>query len=340
MTLSVRFRISPSSCPRVSMESETKGKGSMQLQLNAQACCPACGSLNLALIGAIPSSDLFAGRQLPKPREGGALYGCRDCHLSFRYPCASDDELNSLYEAGCGNAWTSGKPRKDWKIAKAWIEERLPLGSSILDVGCFDGGFLNTLAPGYERYGVEIQNSAGEKARRSGVDLIASSYDELANWSDRFDAVVAFDLIEHVRNPANLLAMFASAVRPSGLVIVSSGNSDAWSWRLLGARYWYCAIGEHVSFVNPRWARPVCHRVGLALQCCEFFSHSDAGAQRKLTEALKNVAYRLAPRTTALIRRMGVGRKDAGRFPELADYPPSWMSARDHFIFLCTKPAT
>ena len=310
----------------------------MQLQLNAQACCPACGSLNLALIGTIPSSDLFAGRQLPKPREGGALYGCRVCHLSFRYPCASDDELNSLYETGCGNAWTSGQPRKDWKIAKAWIEERLPLGSSILDVGCFDGGFLNTLVPGYERCGIEIQRSAREEACGTGVRLIAAKYDELVNWSDRFDAVVAFDLVEHVRDPANLLAMFAGAVRPSGLVIVSSGNSDAWSWRLLGSRYWYCAIGEHISFVNPRWARPICSRVGLALQSCEIFSHSNSGARRKLTEILQNLAYWLAPGPTALIRRMGVGGKDARRFPELANYPPSWMSARDHFIFLSSKP--
>jgi SAM-dependent methyltransferase len=291
-------------------------------------------------MGTIPSSDLFAGKQLPKPREGGSLYTCRVCHLSFRFPCPSDDELNSLYAIGCGDAWTSGHPRKDWKVAKAWIEERLPLGSSILDVGCFDGGFLNTLMPGYQRYGVEIQSSAREKACDTGVNLIAAGYDELANWSDRFDAVVAFDLIEHVRDPAKLLAMFASVVRSSGLVIVSSGNSDAWSWGLLGARYWYCAIGEHISFVNPRWARPACHRVGLTLQCYKFFSHSGAGPNRKLTEALKNLAYWLTPGTMAVIRRMGAGGKDARRFPELADYPPSWMSALDHFIFLCAKPAT
>lgn len=84
---------------------------------------------------------------------------------------------------------------------------------------------LNTLALGDRRYGVEIRNSAAEKACGSSVDLIASSYDELANWSDRFDAVVAFDLIEYVRNPANLLAMLAGALRPSGLVIRVVGES-------------------------------------------------------------------------------------------------------------------
>ncbi len=308
------------------------------MRVSVQAGCPSCGSPNLALAGTIPSSDLFAGQQLPKPRAGGALYGCRVCHLAFRFPCPSDDELNNLYETGCADAWTNGQARKDWKIAKAWIDERLPVGSSILDVGCFDGGFLNTLGPGYERYGVEIQSRAAEKARSRGVNRIAASYAELANWSDRFDAIVAFDLIEHVRDPANLLAMFAKAVRPGGLVIVSSGNSDAWSWRLLGARYWYCAIGEHISFVNPRWARKISRRVGLAFERSEFFSHTEAGALRKLTEISRNVAYRLAPAMTALARRMGAGGKQARRFPELADYPPSWMSARDHFICLCAKP--
>lgn len=306
--------------------------------LTAPTRCPSCGSLNLAFIGTIPSSDLFAGQRQQKPRTGGSLYRCHSCDLLFRFPCPSDDELNSLYETGTNDAWTNGQSRRDWKIAKAWIESRLPLGSSVLDVGCSAGGFLNTLAPGYERYGVEIQNGAREKARSSGVNLIATNYCELVNCSERFDAVVAFDLIEHVRDPANLMADVSSVVRPSGLVIVSSGNSDAWSWRLLGARYWYCAIGEHISFVNPRWSRKTSRCVGLALEHCEFFSHTEAGFLRKLMEISRNMAYGFAPTITALARRVGTGGKDARRFPELADYPPSWMSARDHFIFLCSKP--
>ena len=124
----------------------------------------------------------------------------------------------------------------------------------VLDVGCFDGGFFDHVGPGVDRYGVEIHDVAAANATdKRGVQIVAASYTELAGLGASFDAVVSFDVIEHVHEPREFLTALAAVVRPGGSVIVGTGNADAPTWRLMGSRYWYSWYPEHISFVSPRW---------------------------------------------------------------------------------------
>ena len=286
-------------------------------------------------VGIIPGSDLFAGKQLERIRPGGSLYRCRGCHLMFRSPRPDEDDLRALYSAGSDLAWISrADDRADWTTAVSWIRKRLPIGARILDVGCFDGSFLELLGPQYGRFGIEIQPSAREKARARGLEIVASGYHDLDKIANRFDGIVSFDLIEHVHDPLMFLSILTRALRSPGIIIVSSANSDATTWRLMGARYWYCAISEHISFISPRWSQAAAEKVGLTLENIAFFSHVRASLPQKCSELVKNLLYRASPASVRLLRRKGVGRKNTNRFESLGEYPPSWMSARDHFIFL------
>lgn len=301
--------------------------------------CPSCGSAAaVSRVGKIPSSDVFAGRPLVALIEGGYLYVCRECYLLFKFPVWPASELDELYRNGSEGAWQSDLAgRADWRIAEGWIRGLLPQGSSILDVGCFDGGFLSALSSNYQCYGVEIQESAREKARARRIELVGRHHEVLNRFYGRFDGIVSFDLIEHVRNPAAMLSMLSKALRPSGILIMSSGNSQAWTWRLMGSRYWYCALAEHISFISPRWCDAVSSGVGLRIERQQRFSHARMSLPRKLGETAKNFTYRAMPHLTAWLRERGFGSKDAQHFHALSDYPPAWMSARDHFIFLGRK---
>jgi 2-polyprenyl-3-methyl-5-hydroxy-6-metoxy-1,4-benzoquinol methylase len=272
--------------------------------------------------------------------EGGSLYRCFSCYLSFRSPQISEQELKVLYVRGSKDTWARGSSsRREWKIALSWIEDTLPKGAAILDVGCSDGAFLNTLAPNYQLFGIELQSEAGDKARDKGITVLGSSYEELIDSAVHFDAVVAFDLIEHVRDPARFLSTLTAAAKPSGIVIISSGNSDAWTWRIMGASYWYCTLSEHISFINPRWCDRTAREIGLSVERTASFSHLEARACLKLAETTKNIIFRIAPRLLKWLRKRGFGNKNATRFESLALHPPSWMTARDHFVFLGRKSA-
>lgn len=303
--------------------------------------CPACRSADVKKIGEIPSSDIFAGRRLPEPLDGGWLFSCKECHLSFRFPRKTQEELDALYQAGSIVAWTAEpSQRVDWKMATVWVKGNLPPGSSVLDVGCFDGSFLRDLGSGYRRFGVEIHPEARKKAAIAGVTIVARRHEELAQVSKKFDAIFAFDLIEHVPDPLRFLTLASDSLRPSGILVLSSGNSDAPSWRLMGARYWYSAISEHISFINPQWCRVAAPRAHLYIERLTPFSHCQAPLQRKILESVINLAYRASPRSAAWMRRRGFGAKDALRFPVLADHPPSWMSSHDHLMLFARRANT
>jgi len=80
------------------------------------------------------------------------------------------------------------------------------LGSgSVLDGGCFTGEFLNYLGNGWQRYGIEINEAAAQYAQKAGVRVIAKGFSHIDLLPMQFDAVVAFDIVEHVEDPSFFL---------------------------------------------------------------------------------------------------------------------------------------
>ncbi len=207
----------------------------------------------------------------------------------------------------------------------------------VVDVGCFDGKFLRSVESIHSRFGIEIHEASRAKARESGIHLIGTDFAALTETETVFDVVTAFDVIEHTHNPMDFLARLAGVTRENGIVIVSTGNSDAPSWRLLGSRYWYCVIGEHLSFINPNWCAWAAPRVGLELKQIITFSHVNATWWQRIVDVAKNLFYAVFPRGFAWLRKMGLGGEEYRGHKVLLDNPPSWMSAKDHFICFFEK---
>lgn len=300
--------------------------------------CPDCGSSLQRRIGAIPSASRFAGRQLTAALPGGSLFQCVDCDLFYRWPQLDLRELNELYVAGEENNWTSTHGRrKDWQIAREWLSEHLPQGGRVLDVGCFDGGFLDSLGASHERFGIEIHPAARISAASKGIALVASEFGSLARLDLQLDCVTAFDVIEHVRQPTAFLQNCADRVKPGGLVVVATGNAQAASFRLMRGAYWYTAIPEHISFISRRWFDRVTPKIGLRLIASQRFSHA-ASRRMLLLHCMANLTYRYAPAIhRVLLRLRDAARGTSGRDgDQLA--PPNWITAQDHFITLLEKP--
>lgn len=296
--------------------------------------CPDCGG-STRLLGPIPAADAFAGRALERPLAGGFLYRCVQCSLGFRWPRLSKAELDVLYSQGSETAWSAqARSRPDWRIARSWIQAMVPLGGLILDVGCFEGSFLQPLVGAYRCSGIEIHPVACNRAREKGIEIIGNDFSSVRG---HFDCITAFDVIEHVARPKSLLVNCLAALKPGGWLLFSSGNLDSSTFRWMGSRYWYCAIAEHLSFVSPSWFSRLGDELGFRIMNYAVFAHHDASWLTRIREAASNVLYRTMPAAFHALRSSGVGRRNAKSFPELAEYPPSWISARDHFIVLLQK---
>jgi len=299
--------------------------------------CPGCHSAGACRVGTIPDAFEFAGRPLDTGLPGGSLYRCNDCGLHWRYPQLDKCDLDVLYQQGATASWQyQPVKRRDWQIASAIIHERREV-ASVLDVGCFDGRFLHHLGERYRRAGIEVHPLAAAHAASKGIEIVGRDFSDLDTLHSSFDVVVAMDVIEHVGNPEAFLASLAKAARPGGMIILSTGNTAAIPWRLMGGMYWYCSIAEHISFINPHWAERTTEKLGLTIEGMVTFSHEPTKVLESFVQATTNLLYRCMPNMAYGLRRLYAASKGKGSRPSDRT-PPHWRSAKDHILIALRVP--
>jgi len=259
----------------------------------SEVTCRSCGASATVPIGRLPNVDVFAGRQLAQPLPGGTLRRCGSCGFVFRSPVLDDAAYAALYAAGGTEVWDQQAGREDFRRVRQALGDA---PQDVLDVGCYTGDLLATLPAACRRFGVEANPAAAARAAARGIGIVATDWQVLDADPRRYDAIVSCDVIEHVARPQDFLAVLARCLRPGGRLLLTTGDAEAWPWRLAGARFWYAHFPEHVSFVGPRWLRRTAPACGLRVQRLAPFWHG--GEPRPAVRAralLSTLAWRLAP---------------------------------------------
>jgi 2-polyprenyl-3-methyl-5-hydroxy-6-metoxy-1,4-benzoquinol methylase len=259
--------------------------------------------------------------------------------LFFRWPRLSKAELDELYKEADLDHWRyESDNRVDWQIAARWLN-RNSFQGTILDIGCFGGEFLECLGEGWGKYGVEINKGAVRRAGEKGISILCDNFEQISGISMQFDVVSAFDVIEHMGNPRYMLEQMARLTRKGGTIVLSSGNSLSASWRFMGSKYWYCFIPEHISFINEKWSVELADKLNLDVVHGESFAYS----KRKRTlswmalDLIVNIAYKYAPHVVGVTRKNVFHMLGSDRFNSMKYRPPTWTSAKDHFIMFLRK---
>jgi 2-polyprenyl-6-hydroxyphenyl methylase/3-demethylubiquinone-9 3-methyltransferase len=119
-------------------------------------------------------------------------------------------------------------------------------GLRILDIGCGAGILSEPLA----RLGADVvgadpaaPNIEAARVHAAGaglaIDYRATTAEELADLGERFDVVLAMEVVEHVADQALFVGRCAEMVRPHGLMIAATINRTLKSFALaiVGAEY-------------------------------------------------------------------------------------------------------
>ncbi len=258
---------------------------------------------------------------------------CRRCAFVFRDPVAAEETYEALYAQAPSTVWVSSRLRGDQALVPKLIARHSSGVTDVLDLGCYTGSLLRTLDGRFRKYGVEASTEAAAVAQSHGVKIIARTMRELRHVQQEFDVVVAVDVIEHVLDPSVLLMQMLDLTRPGGLVVVSTGDADAWPWRLAGSAYWYTEMTEHVSFISSSWANRFAVQHGLPLEAMRRFAYYDEVRPGRWRSQLR---FWVAAAKCAV-------RQRAERLLGRAASPPRWLLGEpgmfaDHFVFALRKP--
>lgn len=256
----------------------------MKKDINSAMVCPACRKSEVICLGKLTTMPgLFT------LSDSGHLFKCQQCVFYFRHPYTKISELIEKYQKGAAETWSQGHlTRGDQKLVVEVLGQLVPKGA-VLDIGCSSGGLLAMLSDKYQKYGIEPSARASEVAAQHDVTIIGKIIDDCKSTL-LFDAILMVDLIEHIASPVDFLKKAISLLKPTGILIISTGNIHSWLWRLMRLDYWYY-FPEHVSFFNKRWFNWFAENNKLNILKVQPFSHYKGSIGQTIRQVIDCTVY-------------------------------------------------
>lgn len=167
------------------------------------------------------------------------------CGLVYNSRQPTEGTLAEFYkESRAMTSWSEMKEtsyetvkQKD-KFGKAvgWaVENKI---ESLVDLGCGNGSFLSKLAfalPDADLLGVETNDRARIKAKEKGVETKSQTIGEFFKTNTKkWDAISLWGVLEHVKDPKEILRGALGHLRGSGHVIACVPNVESRAVRTLG----------------------------------------------------------------------------------------------------------
>lgn len=190
----------------------------------------------------------------------------------------SDPAEIAKFAALAQNWWDPRGPSKPLHelnpLRLQYVERAAGLtGRRVLDVGCGGGILSESMArAGATVLGIDLAQAVLDVAELHALDAHVQveyrhiSAEDLARERPAaFDVVTCMEMLEHVPDPAAIVAALSTLVKPGGHVIVSTLNRNPQSFAvaILGAEYIARVLPrgthEYLKFIRPselaRWGR-------------------------------------------------------------------------------------
>jgi len=180
---------------------------------------------------------------------------CSNCGLVWIDPMPAQGERSDFYE----EAYSQGH-YVDFASAsvvrQAIAQHRLEQVQSAarpgrwLDVGCAAGDFLAAAKKaGIQAEGLEISQTAVEQARGRELCAHRSAVEDFEPAS-AYDAITAFDVIEHLLDPRRFLERVHGWLVPGGTVALTLPDIGGWLPRALRRHWFYYWPDDHLYYFD------------------------------------------------------------------------------------------
>jgi SAM-dependent methyltransferase len=148
--------------------------------------------------------------------------------------------------------------------------------TSYLDIGCGDMRYLRVLqragvAPA-KLYGLELDDRVVEKATQEGFSVFNERVETATSIPiGSIDLATMFHVIEHVADPALVLAKIRTWLRPGGVLVIETPNVASLDAELFRKRYWGgYHIPRHWHLFRPSNLQRLLEQHGFAVEAVRY----------------------------------------------------------------------
>ena len=176
---------------------------------------------------------------------------CTACGLVQQHPMPADvSPFYSAYPVHAQKGWVHERVRRALLSHAYFDASQLAAESVLLDYGCGDGWYLDSLATtGSQRLGYEPDSNQAKRVERQiGVPIFSNLEQLVAEWEGRVDQIVMHFVLEHVTNLRDTLAFLVSLLKPGGQIYAVVPNLDSREFRLFGKRWHGFDAPRHTIF--------------------------------------------------------------------------------------------
>ncbi|MEM9163291.1 MAG: class I SAM-dependent methyltransferase [Cyanobacteria bacterium P01_F01_bin.4] len=216
---------------------------------------------------------------------------CLACSNVYLNPRPAPTELSAIYPPNyyAYNYDTAINPiaikAKDWldslKI-KQWLRYLPTSEPRFLDVGCGNGRYLKMLhrlgVPKTSLYGVELSEEPIDRLNADGFQGYYGRIEEIASHLPKagFDLIVLLQVLEHVEDPRSMMATLSGLLRPGGILIIETPNTQSADVRLFQRSYWGgYHFPRHWNLMNQRTLTQLADNNSLRVKAFNFLpSHA------------------------------------------------------------------
>jgi SAM-dependent methyltransferase len=137
----------------------------------------------------------------------------------------------------------------------------------LLELGCAYGFFLMEAARHFDVAGIELSAEAAEHGRRAGLHILQGMVDETKlRQIGRVDVIVLFDVIEHLPQPRETLALCHRYLNPGGIVVIATGDFGSMVAKLTGVKWRLMTPPQHLWFFTTESMQRIASGLGLAVE--------------------------------------------------------------------------
>lgn len=207
--------------------------------------------------------------------------GVRSMRAIFAAVDAAGEPMEGVRCAECGNITIVGaglEPATDEATIDGYLEAgagieailrnlhrvEAPAGATFLDVGA-NAGFAVRYAQerlGWKAIGIEPSPAGARGARDLGVTIIPRRLERSAPLADRFDVILASEVIEHTPAPSDFALALREHLAPGGRVILTTPAAECVTPGSPGEARQAIGGGEHLLLLSEQGLRRMLQDAG------------------------------------------------------------------------------